>query len=317
MTDERKLTMLLSGLSVGPKTLVPKPTDPGYCFLHLAAPAHFEHFSSIVPSNPTVRTVQVYFDQYPGNFASGTFSAQIGTAYGLSVSQTRHVAVFPVLSSESRLSAKSLLDSLPPTFYVGGLTEGEPTLVTTAAHGSVPIPPGMIGSVNPAPKRSLIFVVPSGHTGKEVQNATIKVLAVGQNSDMVSLASAWSVVLIPSFKVQFTPTVLACGYHCSVTWAWIPSNDSKPNNKRAILNYPNSGYLVLAPSVPGGFWTAPVLTCPLGTDLLSSMYKPDAAIGAFPSLAVYTEAVPLPGQAFHSESILFDAVVSLEVQIGF
>jgi hypothetical protein len=294
------------------------PNIPGLCFLRLVHPTHHIHCLNFINKiNPTVRQVQVYFDQFPGNFAQGYFVAQIGTAYGVSVSLTRHVAIHIVSGDQSRLTAKLVLEACPPAYTIGGLTETEQPVVQHSPQTSLPIPSNLIASANPNATRPLFYVVSACETPKEEGTGKLKVISPSVYNIVRQATNFWSVVSGHNLSVVFTPAPLACGYHCKVYWAWIPSTDAVPNSVSQIQAYPNAGYMVLAPSVPGGFWTAPPIRCPNSGDMLTSLIKPVTQLSAFPSLVVYTEVRALPGQAFVSEQCIFDAAVSMDLSIGF
>jgi len=308
-----QLLSLLSNLDVADESCIVRN---GFCYAHLAKDEVKNRIRSFLGPNPKVLLVKTYFAKLPGDFSPGFFTAVFGTKYGVDNNLTRHISIRPSEPQNSRLTASLLLSGLPDEWTVGGFEENSASNLPSASAPSSAFPISLLGTVNTTSETQINFIATGASTGKSAAAGSIRNFAFSNASTVRSFTDRFQLVRAVNVSVTLVPVLQSADYFLSIAWCWYPESDDAPTSREKILSKPLSGYLTLAPPVPGGYWAAVEIPCPLDKHSVSSLIKPDAPIGRAPALCLVTYSTPLPGKTHHPEIDICELFVRSTLKIG-
>jgi len=231
--------------------------------------------------------------------------------------QGKHFAHVEAVSTQmGSLTAKQLIEDVPMHYRIGALSEEAGPHISANLSNSSPYPVSQLGNLNTTSSRSLTITQDGAATSKELGTGVVKTVDLSSLKSLRLCVDPWSYSSLSNVQVTLLPTFASSKYFIRVSYAWYAASENAPTGEATALMYPNSGYIVLASSVPGGYWPSISLPCPLDRDLISSVLKPTPPLGGPPCLALVVFVDPLPGQIFVPAEVVFKLVFTLTVTIG-
>jgi len=179
------------------------------------------------------------------------------------------------------------------------------------------IPISLLGSVNPLPRRRMVFSATHGmRTPEKLGNFHYITYNPFEELHFINIAEFWPVILISNLVITIMSRPASAKYMVNLVWAWVPHGETTPTSKTDALKFPTANFDMRFAPISGSPHPNMKIECPLGSYNLQRSIKPKPAFGGYPTLWLSAKPMVLQGQEFKPNEIIYGIKFEFDVQIG-